>query len=269
MEDDFYNDASPHSQASGSPSAPVAEGSFNSAADGSLSGGAIAPPPANAAPQQSAPWDQEGWGTSPKTLASPPLQQQVPAAPAAAPLMSPQEQPPARPVAAAPTVPAPASPPAPSPHSPLSEQQHSPTAPSASSDGPTPAGPAAPAAKPVNASAFDALQKQIAGRTAAVDAATKKKEAEVTAAAAAFIKQQQTKREREVSDARAKHKQEQQAGAQKIDAYRKSGAVWSAVGMLVDLQRPNPYCKGTERMRGVLGQLNAAEQQPGSQVKAA
>ncbi|KAG5507259.1 hypothetical protein GH5_07351 [Leishmania sp. Ghana 2012 LV757] len=122
----------------------------------------------------------------------------------------------------------------------------------------SPNSPPTPPEKPsaVDSAKVEALKKQIASRTAAMDAATKAKEANIIAAAQEYLKALEAKREQEVMTAKAGHKQEQQAGTKKIDDYKKSGAVWNAVGMLVDLQRPNQYSKGTEQMRSVLSALN-------------
>ncbi|KPI84247.1 hypothetical protein ABL78_6703 [Leptomonas seymouri] len=114
----------------------------------------------------------------------------------------------------------------------------------------------------VNKAKMDALNKQIASRTAAYDAATKEKENKILAAAQEFIKALKAKREKEVLDARANHKKVQQVDANKIDAYKKSGAVWNAVGVLVDLRKPNQYSKGTEQMRSILSTLNATPAAP-------
>ncbi|KPA82614.1 hypothetical protein ABB37_02461 [Leptomonas pyrrhocoris] len=124
--------------------------------------------------------------------------------------------------------------------------------------------PPTPPEKPsaVNTAKMDALNKQVASRTAAYDAATKEKESKILAAAQEFIKAQKAKREKEVSEAKANHKKDQQTDANKIDAYKKSGAVWNAVGMLVDLQKPNQYSKGTEQMRSIFSILNATPAAP-------
>ncbi|KAG5480495.1 hypothetical protein LSCM1_06198 [Leishmania martiniquensis] len=123
----------------------------------------------------------------------------------------------------------------------------------------SPNSPPTPPEKPSTADSakMEALKKQIARRTAAIDAATKAKETQIIAAAQEYLKAIKVKREQEVMTAKASHKQEQQAGAKKIDDCRKSGAVWNAVGMLVDLQRPNQYSKSTEQMRSVLSSLSA------------
>ncbi|KAG5506985.1 hypothetical protein JKF63_05731 [Porcisia hertigi] len=104
----------------------------------------------------------------------------------------------------------------------------------------------------------DALNRQIANRTAAMDAATKEREAKITAAAQEYLKALNAKREEEVTAAKENHKKEQQMDVKRISDYKKSGAVWDAVGMLVDLQKPNLYSKSTEHMRSVLSTLNTA-----------
>lgn len=111
----------------------------------------------------------------------------------------------------------------------------------------------------VNSSKMEALNAQIAKRTAEMDAETKAKELKITAAAQEYLKSLKSKREKELVEAKASHKKEQQAGVKKIDEYKKSGAVWNAVGMLVDLQKPNAYSKGTEQMRSVLATLNGED----------
>ncbi|EPY26313.1 hypothetical protein STCU_06214 [Strigomonas culicis] len=125
---------------------------------------------------------------------------------------------------------------------------------------PTVGQPSAPAAaKPNHApdpSAREAINRQIAKRTADIDAATKEKEANILAAAKTYLEAQKTKREKEVHTAKSTHQKEQQDDAKKIDSYKKSGAVWNSVGMLVDLKKPNPHSKNTERMRSLLTKLN-------------
>ncbi|AYU78108.1 Clathrin light chain, putative [Leishmania donovani] len=129
-----------------------------------------------------------------------------------------------------------------------------------SSPGGSPNRPPTPPEKPsaANVAKMDALKKQIASRTAAMDAATKEKETKIMTAAQEYLKALMAKREEEVMNAKASHKEEQQVGAEKINEYKRSGAVWSAVGLLVDLQKPNQYSKSTEQMRTVLSTLNAA-----------
>ncbi|CBZ25683.1 conserved hypothetical protein [Leishmania mexicana MHOM/GT/2001/U1103] len=128
-----------------------------------------------------------------------------------------------------------------------------------SSPGGSPKSPPTPPEKPsaAHVAKTDALNKQIANRTAAMDAETKEKETKIMTAAQAYLKALITKREEEVRNAKASHKEEQQVGAEKINEYKKSGALWSAVGLLVDLQKPNQYSRSTEQMRTVLSTLNA------------
>ncbi|CCW60841.1 unnamed protein product [Phytomonas sp. EM1] len=101
-----------------------------------------------------------------------------------------------------------------------------------------------------------ALQEQIAKRTAAIDAATKEKQAKILAASKEYIEQQKSKREKQISGAKELHKKIQDNDGKKLEQFQKSGAVWNAVGMIVDLQKPNPYSKNTERMRSILSTLN-------------
>ncbi|CAD2217523.1 hypothetical protein AGDE_03673 [Angomonas deanei] len=103
---------------------------------------------------------------------------------------------------------------------------------------------------------MEAINRQIANRTAALDKETKEKETKILAAAQAYLKEMATKRDKDVSNSKEIHKKEQQAGVQKVDQLKKSGAVWTSVGMLVDLQKPNPHSKGTERMRTLFNTLN-------------
>lgn len=119
--------------------------------------------------------------------------------------------------------------------------------------------PPTPLEKPsaANVAKVDALMKQIASRTAAMDAATKEKEMKIVTAAQEYLKALMAKRGEEVMNAKAIHKEEQQVGAEKINEHKKSGDVWSAVGLLVDLQKPNQYSRSTEQMRTVLSALNA------------
>ncbi|AIN97350.1 hypothetical protein LPMP_190080 [Leishmania panamensis] len=119
--------------------------------------------------------------------------------------------------------------------------------------------PPTPPEKPssVNAAKVDELKRQITSRTAAMDAATKAKEEKIITAAQVYLKELQARREEEVAAAKASHKQEQHADTKQIDDYRERGAVWGAVQMLVDLQKPNQYSKSTEMMRSVLSTLSA------------
>lgn len=107
--------------------------------------------------------------------------------------------------------------------------------------------------------AMKALEKQIANRTANMDAATRQKEAAITAAAKAYLEKEKESRAKHVAEAKSRHRKEEQDGADKINAYKKSGAVWNAVGMLVDLQKPNPYSKNTESMRSIFTALDTAQ----------
>lgn len=237
----FDDAAMPPVQQSPSPSQPHSPPSVGSAAG----------MPAAPRPAVKAPWDDddEDWGapaaanpTSPPKAPAPAPQQPAVAATAATGSVSSPAEPHASPASAA----------APQPGlddfiaaSPTAELPNRP---------PTP--PENPSA--TNAAKMDALNKQIASRTVAASAATKEKEAKIVAAAQEYLKALKAKREKEVTAAKANHKQQQQAGTQKIDEYKKSGAVWNAVGMLVDLQKPNQYSKSTEQMRSVLTTLNAA-----------
>ncbi|KAK7198652.1 Clathrin light chain [Novymonas esmeraldas] len=217
---------------------------------------ASAPRSAAAASSVKAPWDDDDdWGAPSAPTRMP--------APAAAPAAPPS--PSASRAAAAVPATAPSHPGSPAePHTtPVVAAAAQPVAdafiaasPTASSPNRPPTPPEKPSA--VNTAKLDALNKQIASRTAAADAATKEKEAKITAAAQEYLKTLKAKRENEVTAAKASHKQEQQAGTKKIDDFKKSGAVWSAVGMLVDLQKPNQFSKNTEQMRSVLSTLNAA-----------
>ncbi|GET87896.1 hypothetical protein, conserved [Leishmania tarentolae] len=107
-----------------------------------------------------------------------------------------------------------------------------------------------------NFAKVDALNKQISNRTAAMDAATREKETKIMNAAQEYLNALMAQRKEEVMNAKANHKEEQRVGAEKINGYKKSGALWSAVGVLVDLQKPNKYSRSTEQMRSVLSTLN-------------
>jgi hypothetical protein len=271
--------------------------SQHSPASMSAHSGAAAARPFESAAAVKAPWDDDDddWNTpsapaptqKPAAPASPPATAQKPAAAAAAAAFPPV---PAQNPAAAPAAAATAGvqPPPPqesrpsqesmspfsaSPAEPRATPQSSPrgelkdfiaSSPTQESSQGSPNRPPTPSEKPsaVNTAKMDALNKQIANRTAAYDAATKEKESKILAAAQEFIKLQKAKREKEVTEAKANHKKEQQADANKIDAYKKSGALWNAVGMLVDLQKPNQFSKGTEQMRSILSTLNTTPAAP-------
>lgn len=281
----FDNNASPFGADASSPHSLASAADTNSRASMSAHSGAAAPRPSAPAAAVKAPWDddEEEWNTpsapappqkaapaSPPATAERPESTSFPAAPAAAPAKA--------------AVPPPPAPSRPSQDS-MSPFPGSPAEPRATPQSPangdlndfiassppqgSPNRPPTPPGKPntANTAKMDALNKQIATRTATFDAATKEKESKILAAAQEFIKAQKAKREKEVSEAKANHKKEQQADASKIDAYKKSGAVWNAVGMLVDLQKPNPHSKGTEQMRSILSTLNATPAAPAAAKK--
>lgn len=221
-------------------------------------------PAAASRPVASAPWDDDDWGQPPVPQQKPPApaQPESPKSPkedAAGEAAEEHQQQPDAPSlftqSERSAVPPSAGPAAPTAfvHSPdaAPKPEEKPAAPAPAPSAKKPS----PAANPSSA-ALEALKKQVNNRTAQQDAETKAKEEKILAAAKEFIKNEQQKREQQVKAVKADHQKSQQEGEKKIDEYKKSGAVWSAVGMLVDLQKPNPYSKNTERMRAVLTTLN-------------
>ncbi|CCW71509.1 unnamed protein product [Phytomonas sp. Hart1] len=101
-----------------------------------------------------------------------------------------------------------------------------------------------------------ALQEQIAKRTMLIDAATKEKMTKIIAASKEYIEEQKSKRERQIAEAKELHKKTQDDDEKNNEDLKKSDAVWTGVGKVVDLQKPNPYSKNTERMRSILSTLN-------------
>lgn len=135
-----------------------------------------------------------------------------------------------------------------------------------------PSAPASPIPANENSRSFDKsildkINATIAKRTADMDAGTKKKESEILAAAKAYVQKQQQKREETVRAAQEVNMKTQQADKEQIEKYKKADEVWSAVGMVMDLKKPNSYSQNTESMRALLTKLQSNPPAPSSDLQ--
>eukprot|EP00331_Platyophrya_macrostoma_P016458 CAMPEP_0176466638 /NCGR_PEP_ID=MMETSP0127-20121128/38009_1 /TAXON_ID=938130 /ORGANISM="Platyophrya macrostoma, Strain WH" /LENGTH=240 /DNA_ID=CAMNT_0017859839 /DNA_START=1 /DNA_END=723 /DNA_ORIENTATION=+ len=96
-------------------------------------------------------------------------------------------------------------------------------------------------------------------RTAAIDKSVAEKSERLKKAAQEYLKEEANKRDAKLAIVRADHKKEQDAYEKRATELKQSGAVWQSIGLLVDLKKPNPHSKKTERMKSVL--LNMEKQQ--------
>ncbi|EKF31381.1 hypothetical protein MOQ_004787 [Trypanosoma cruzi marinkellei] len=106
----------------------------------------------------------------------------------------------------------------------------------------------------------EAVQKEIERRTANIDAESKKKEAQLKAAAESYMKGIIAQHEARLKEKRAEQMRLQKANEAKRNEYIKSGAVWSGVELMTDLSKANNYSKGTDRMRNILKKLCGAKE---------
>ncbi|PWU84693.1 hypothetical protein C4B63_207g1 [Trypanosoma cruzi] len=101
----------------------------------------------------------------------------------------------------------------------------------------------------------EAVQKEIERRTANIDAESKKKEAQLKAAAESYMKGIIAQHEERLKEKKAEQMRLQKANEAKRNEYIKSGAVWSGVELMTDLSKANNYSKSTDRMRNILKKL--------------
>lgn len=99
------------------------------------------------------------------------------------------------------------------------------------------------------------LQKSIADRTASADKATVEKDDKTKKAAQQFLQEQNRKREERLKLIKSDHLKEQSEYEKKASELKQAGAVWASIGFLVDLKKPNPHSKKTERMKTILLEL--------------
>ncbi|PBJ70198.1 hypothetical protein BCY84_18609 [Trypanosoma cruzi cruzi] len=106
----------------------------------------------------------------------------------------------------------------------------------------------------------EAVQKEIERRTANIDAESKKKEAQLKAAAESYMKGIIAQHEERLKEKKAEQMRLQKANEAKRNEYIKSGAVWSGVELMTDLSKANNYSKSTDRMRNILKKLCGAKE---------
>lgn len=105
---------------------------------------------------------------------------------------------------------------------------------------------------------LESQRRAVQERTMAMDAATKNKEQEIQKKAAEYLQEVAKKREIMIATVKADHIREQQQYEAKMSQFKKSGAVWNSVNLLVETKKPNTYSKNTEYMRKLIVELQQA-----------
>lgn len=112
--------------------------------------------------------------------------------------------------------------------------------------------PESPVDAPVTSSqVLDVLHKQIANRTTALDAASAEKTKTIEEAAKKYLEAQKAERHTAVAAARSQNQKNQAAKTAQLQQHQNADALWTNVGLMLDLSKPNKFSKNTERMRSI------------------